>query len=529
MPLAHIVGFFSGGASIVLGVAMLLVVFVQAPRRRDNQLMAVYLVTLVLVGTANIGARVFALLGLDPYRLIGLAFIATGASRLALFWFVTSYAGIQRHRIVRLVRYGGAVALLFGLWLYQSGGLLTEATITPEGLVHSRLSPITVALAPIGAAITFGSLAYIWLYRRRGTGPLLLGAGIMAVGFLIPLPFVIRGEEMFPVAITAAAVGSVFFTYAILRENLFSPLERSEANLTAMIETSGDPVWSVDANLHVTAFNQAAAQLSERLFGITPRLGEHALRGLVPDAQLLWQRFYDRALRGERISVERHLQVPGLPAHVEFTFGPIRAGGGVAVVMRNISDQRRALTEQAHAREMAEGDSLAKTRLLMTLGDELRAAGAASDPKLSALLDDVGELSLLESGKAPAAEIRFGLREELAAIAKMQRRPVVVETAADVEDSLVGDPRRLGQIIARLVGDDSGPGTATVHVEHEAEMYEAVRLRFEIRGARDDGSGIKQMIVSRLIESMGGRLAMERDASAGATATFALRFARASP
>src|SRR5207247_5033935 len=95
----------------------------QAPRRRDNQLMAIYLLTLVLVGASSCAARLAAVLGRDPETFMGLATISTGASRLALFWFVTSYAGIQRHAWVRVVRAIGAVTLLVAMWAFQSGNL----------------------------------------------------------------------------------------------------------------------------------------------------------------------------------------------------------------------------------------------------------------------------------------------------------------------------------------------------------------------------------------------------------------------
>jgi PAS domain-containing protein len=529
MPLPHVVGLFFGGAVVVLGLAMLLVVIAQAPRRRDNQLMAVYLLTLVIVGASGCGARLASVLGRDPATFMGLASLATGASRLALFWFVTSYAGIQRHAWVRIVRAVGAVTLLVAFWAFQSGNLLADARITPEGLIRARLTAFTAVFAPIGLAVTLASLVCIWAYRRRGTGPLLLGAAIMAVGFLIPLPFAIRGDDMLPVLSTSAAVGSVFFTYAILRESLFGPLQRSEASLAALIETSDDPVWSVDGNLHLTAFNHAAVLMSQRLFTMTPVLGMHALQGLAPEAQLLWRRFYDRALRGERLTVVRHLTTPGLPADVEFTFGPISGGGGVAVVMHDISDHRRVVAEHERAREVAESDSLAKSRLLVKLGEALRARlGGRAEPELLGLLDSVSAIAKVEAEPVRLVERPFALREELGLIAKTQRRAVTVDVAEDVPDAVAGDPTHVGHVIASLVDDDARD-PATVRVEREAEMYGAVRVRFEVRGVGEDTPvhGIHHAIAARLVEAMGGRLVVEREAGAPAVAVFSLRFALA--
>jgi len=522
MPLPHLFGLVFGGAAVVLDLALLLVVLTQAPRRRDSQLMALYLFSLVVVGGASAASRMAALLGHDPEPLIALALIATGGSRLALFWFVTAYAGIQRHAWVRITRGIGVAAFAAGLWTFGTGALV-DAVYTPDGLLQGRLSPLAIALTPVALGVTAASLVCIWVYRRRGTAPLLLGAAIMAVGFFVPVPFFISGDSQPPVAVALMAVGSLFFTYPILRASLFAPLQRSEASLAALIETSVEPVWSVDANLHLTAFNKAAVDMAKRLFGMTPLVGSHALQGLSPQEQLLWQRFYERALRGERLSVVRHLTTPGLPADIEVTFTPIGNRAGAAVVMRDVSDHRRVLGEHVRAREAAERDAQAKTRLLVELGDALAARlGDDTDRGLRAMVAGVRELADVETGKLALDEQPFALRASLAAIAKAQPGDVVIDVAPEVPDAVASDVRRLEQILVILTAG----GPARVRAERDAEMFEAVLVRFDVRapGAvmRD---AVSTMIAARLVEAMGGRLAVEAAQDGRALASFSVRLA----
>ncbi len=315
--MTQILGFLFAGASTVTALAMLLLVVWQAPRHRENRLMAMSLATLVAWGASNFGGRLCAVLGWPSTDFVHGAVFGNALNSLVLLWFVTDYVGIARHRWVRVLRGISLVWLAAGgIGLFR-GWLMLDATATADGLFHYRLSALGVAAFLIGDVFYLAALGALWVYRRGRAGALLPGGVVLIagqIGTVILLPF-LRGVPPIPIAFTAAA--SVCFTYVILREHLFNPLARSEASLAVLLENTTDPVWAVDVERRLTTFNGAFRGLTVALTGRAPAMGEDVLEVLPGDVRLVWSPLYDRALRGERVSIERQFAAPGVPTHLE--------------------------------------------------------------------------------------------------------------------------------------------------------------------------------------------------------------------
>jgi PAS domain S-box-containing protein len=589
--MAQTLGFVFAGASTVLGLAMLLLVVWQAPQHRHNRLMAIYLGTLVFWGANNVAARLSVMLGASPITYTYNNLLGNGLNAVALLWFVTDYVGIGRRPWVRTVRALAVVWLaLAGIALYR-GLLLADVAITPDGLWLYRLTPFAVPVFAPVHGIYLCAFGCLWVHRRGPAGALLPG-GIMLMagqlGTLLLLPFV---DAIPPIKIAFIAAASVCFTYVILRENLFNPLARTEASLALLLEHTADPVWSVDAEGRLTAFNVAFQRLIAGLDGRVPERGRPVAELFPEEQRLLWQRFHERAQKGERVTVERHFDLPGVPERLEIRFSPIGAAGatpsGVAVFARDVTAHARTLAEQARAREAAEDASRAKSQFLASVSHELRTplnailgfaqVLAGSDGALTArqaelvgnvltagryllaLINDLIDLSKIEAGKLDLAADRFKLREQLAAAvhllgpaASRKRLELMLDVADAVPDGLVGDPRRLCQVLVNLVGNAvkfTERGHVLVRVEREAETYGGARLRFEVADTgigitpsararlfepfvqdRDrasgghDGVGLGLAISRRLVEAMGGQLAVESQPGHGSTFSFTLPF-----
>ena len=70
----------------------------------------------------------------------------------------------------------------------------------------------------------------------------------------------------------------------------------AEANLTALIESTDDLVWSVDRDYRLIAFNPALKEHIKLNFGILASPGMGPFELLTPNRAALWPPLYDRAL-----------------------------------------------------------------------------------------------------------------------------------------------------------------------------------------------------------------------------------------
>ena len=125
-------------------------------------------------------------------------------------------------------------------------------------------------------------------------------------------------------------------------------LRESRARLSTLIDNSPDAIWSVDADLRLTAFNTVALENIRVSGGQAPRAGD-AIADLFPEDLLQqWTAWFRRALKGERFRMEQAHSEGGQEIHYEVSLNPIKGGDvptGVVVVSRNITERKRAERE----------------------------------------------------------------------------------------------------------------------------------------------------------------------------------------
>ena len=140
-------------------------------------------------------------------------------------------------------------------------------------------------------------------------------------------------------------------------------LRESEANLRAIFDSSQQSFVFVDTQLKFRAFNQAAQQMSQAIFGRQMQLGESMLDYTQPDNRADYEHNFQRALAGEHVQIERRM--PGLAGAewwLEFRYTPVRDDTGQIIgVFFTTTD----MTERYHALA-ALRDSEEKTRRLFS-------------------------------------------------------------------------------------------------------------------------------------------------------------------
>jgi signal transduction histidine kinase/DNA-binding response OmpR family regulator len=191
------------------------------------------------------------------------------------------------------------------------------------------------------------------------------------------------------------------------------------------------------------------------------------------------------------------------------------------------------------------------------------AAVQESGETLLTLINDILDISKLEAGKVEIETVEFDLVDVVSSAARLfspkaREKGVHLDTvmAPETQNSFLGDPNRLRQILMNLIGNaikftESGSVTVSVGLVDGTALENQARLRFEIRdtgiGMSDEvrqrlflkfsqadssitrrygGSGLGLAICKELVELMGGTIAVSSRVNLGSIFAFEVPLAR---
>jgi PAS domain S-box-containing protein len=400
----------------------------------------------------------------------------------------------------------------------------------------------------------------------------LVGAGV-AVGVLGCVLFLYRG-----VAAQAALVQRQLESeHALARR------------YQELFENASDMVYTLDLDGRLTSMNKAGEAMTGVVLAEKPALSfadlvapasreavERMRLSLVRDAVPVREELEFRGALGARLVAqvaERLIRRDGRPV-------------GVHGIARDVTMQKRAEIEMRNAREAAESANRAKSQFLANMSHEIRTpmngivgmTDLALDTELTAeqreylqtvqscadsllrLVNDVLDFSKIEAGKFALDPVDFAVRDTLEEIRKMlglraaeKGLALVFTVAPDVPERLVGDVDRLRQVLLNLVGNAlkfTSVGRVAVDVDFMSSAPEGAEIRFAVcdtgigipadklrlifepftqaDGAttrRFGGTGLGLTISSRLVQMMGGSLAVDSEPGKGSRFFFNARFA----
>ena len=314
-------------------------------------------------------------------------------------------------------------------------------------------------------------------------------------------------------------------------------LEAFQANLQALVENTGDAIWSVDRGLRLITFNSAFSMALEARTGREPQVGDRP-EVVFPPADVDWYKeMYQRALRGNAFSELRDEAIGGQIRSYELFFNPIREAAGitgVAVFGKDVTARRRTQLALRMAKEEAERANRAKSQFLANMSHELRTplnsvigftnillknkSGSiqkqelgflerisANGKHLLELINEVLDLAKIEAGRMEleleTVELGELVKESLAQTeGQVKEKPVELRgVVPEGLDPLETDPGKLKQVIINLVGNalkftEEGEVAVEVAAGPDGRTPEAIAVR-------DTGMGIPPERLEAIFEA----------------------------
>jgi len=140
------------------------------------------------------------------------------------------------------------------------------------------------------------------------------------------------------------------------RHLAYKALQESESRALALLENSGDAIWSVDTGFRLIAANSAAHRLHNLVNGSTLTEGVDVRSAMLKENSEFWTTVGRRIFTGEHISFEKHYELAGAPIDLEFSLSPLVTPAGritgASNFARDITERKNIAFKLARSEEL---------------------------------------------------------------------------------------------------------------------------------------------------------------------------------
>ncbi|MRR06829.1 MAG: PAS domain S-box protein [Deltaproteobacteria bacterium] len=317
------------------------------------------------------------------------------------------------------------------------------------------------------------------------------------------------------------------------RRRMEESLRQSEDRYRSLVELSPDALF-INLNDRIVFVNQAAVGLLGAS-SVNELVGRNPFDFRLPEYHAIFRERNERCLAGETTPLieGKILKLDGSIVDVEeaaATF-TMEEGSAIQVIMRDITERKRTEKSLSIAKLQAEAANLAKSEFLANMSHEIRnpmngimiAVQLMEDSELTneqreclnsikvcsngllLLINDILDLSKVESGKIELEQKDFSLRTSIHEVIRTQISLIhgkglrmQTEIPEEVPDSLTGDQLRLKQVLLNLLGNavkftEKGSIGISVAVSDRHDDIALLQI-----GVTDSGIGINPKVMHKI-------------------------------
>ena len=370
-------------------------------------------------------------------------------------------------------------------------------------------------------------------------------------------------------------------------------LRKSEQRLREAQKIGKIGDWELDLNTGIVNYSHQIYEMSGRTPATMPLTFSEILLSSHPDdVSELERRFSEGIANATQAQIDaRHISPDGCVKWFRYTGNPVCDSNGKVVKVigttQDIDRDKIMELELSEAREGAESANRAKSEFLANMSHEIRTPLNAligfseltlsgvdekrqseyvrlinsSAHMLSDLVNDVLDISRIESGKLELENCRFTPRTSILSTLEIFSRQAVkkgvefnIELPDDLPDTLYGDQVRLRQVLINIVSNavkftEKGQVKILVRLEKSLKKAGEIILSFTVSDTgigipaekqdkvfelfsqvdasttrRFGGTGLGAAIAKRLVELMGGEIHFTSEVGVGTNFSFSLPF-----